>query len=335
MVHAAETVELTKRFTKDSGYLSLILPSRRKIVSALQGVSLNVAEGKALGFLGTNGAGKTTLLKILAGLVLPDEGRAFVHGYDVAKDAGEAREYVGYVVTEERSFYWRLTGKQNLDFFGKMNNIGSQERQTQIEELAERLDLTDALDTRVLYYSTGMRQKLAIARALLRRPRLLLMDEPTRSLDPVVTAEVRRFVKEELVERDGSTVIVATHDLDEARKMCDSIAIMHKGEVLASGSTSRLLGAPEFGHQMTVHVEGLKELATAGLNQIPGVHEVSPLRSVDGNGVSAFDILVDEPKVQVPMVLESLYRADGRVSQCGSAEASLGDVMARFLKGRS
>ena len=137
------------------------------------------------------------------------------------------------------------------------------------------------------------------------------------------------------MERDGSTVIVATHDLDEARKMCDSIAIMHKGEVLASGSTSRLLGAPEFGHQMTVHVEGLKELATAGLNQIPGVHEVSPLRSVDGNGVSAFDILVDEPKVQVPMVLESLYRADGRVSQCGSAEASLGDVMARFLKGRS
>ncbi len=230
MVYAAETVELTKRFTKDSGYLSLILPSRRKIVPALQGVNLNVAEGKVLGLLGTNGAGKTTLLKILAGLVLPNEGRAFVCGYDVAKDQGEAKEHVGYVVTEERSFYWRLTGKQNLDFFGRMNNIGRRERQAQIEELAERLDLGDALDTRVLYYSTGMRQKLAIARALLRRPRLLLMDEPTRSLDPVVTAEVRRFVKEELVERDGRTVIVATHDLDEARRMCDSIAIMHKPE---------------------------------------------------------------------------------------------------------
>ena len=335
MVFAAEIRGLTKKFSKDVGYLSMLFPRRKSLVAALKDVNLQVAPGEAVGLIGTNGAGKTTLLKVLASLILPNEGSASVYGHDVAKNPREAKDKVGYVVTEERSFYWRLTGRQNLRFFGTMNNIGRRDCESRIEELAGRLELTSALDTRVLYYSTGMRQKLAIARALLRRPGLLLMDEPTRSLDPVVAQSLRRFVKEELVNEEGTAVIIATHNLEEARQMCDKVAILHKGEVLTSGPTQSLLGGLSFGQNVTVHVEGLTERTTEQIEQLPGVHRVGPLRSVDGNGVSAFDMLLEEPKVQVPMVLESIYLAKGRVSLCQPKEASLGEVLERFVNGRA
>ena len=335
MVFAAETVDLTKRFSKDVGYLSL-LPGRRKgAAAALKGISLQVDPGEAFGLIGTNGAGKTTLLKVLASMILPNEGRAYVYGNDVERNPRDAKGDVGYVVTEERSFYWRLTGRQNLRFFGTMNNIPRRELDSRIGELAKQLDLTPALDTRVLYYSTGMRQKLAIGRAFLGSPKLLLMDEPTRSLDPMVAQGLRRFVKEELVRRRGRSIIIATHNLEEARQMCDRVAILHEGEVLACGPTERLLGPYGSSQQVTLNVEGLTEQNTERLDQIPGVQQVSTVRSVDGNGLSAFDIFLEEPKVQVPMVLESIYLAGGRVSLCQPKDVSLGDVLTKFVDGRS
>ncbi len=328
---AIETVDLVKRFPKGVGYRSLLMPHRRQYVTALRGVSIQVAPGQVFGLLGTNGAGKTTLLKVLAGLVLPNQGSAFIHGYDVARQTAQVKRHVGYVVTEERSFYWRLTGRQNLSFFGALNNIPRRELGARVAELARRLELEDALDTRVLYYSTGMRQKLAIARALLNNPSVLLMDEPTRSLDPVVADSLRSFIREEMVEGEGKTVVLATHNLAEARQMCDTIAVLDKGRVVACDTLQGLLGRASSARPVIVHVRHLPESATAMLRQLPGVHKITVSPSVNGNGLAALELLLDDPDTQVSAVLESIVRAGGKVSFCAPSELSLTDVLQQVL----
>jgi len=228
---------LTKVFYPIELRLRSLRPLRRHPpVLALRDLSLAVRRGETLGLLGTNGAGKTTLLKILATLILPNAGKATVHGWDVVQDAGQVRGTVGVVTGAERSFYWRLTGRQNLEFFAAFQGLGARATAARIEELRWRLGL-DALDRRFGLYSTGMRQRLAIARALLPQPAVLLMDEPTRSLDPLATAALYRVIRS---TRAGCTIVLATHSLAEAEALCDRVAILHRGRLLAWGTVSEL-----------------------------------------------------------------------------------------------
>jgi ABC-2 type transport system ATP-binding protein len=206
---------------------------------ALDGVDLQVERGEIFGLLGPNGAGKTTLIKILCSLVLPTEGRAFIEGIDAASGA-RARERLGLVTSDERSFYWRLTASENLRFFGRLFDLGSSRLEDRIRTLIERVGLTDSADQPLSTYSSGMRQSLAFARALLHDPPVLLLDEPTRSLDPVVARSLRRFVLEELNGRDGKTILLATHNLHEAGAVCRRIAILAKGKILAVGAPDRI-----------------------------------------------------------------------------------------------
>ena len=214
---------LTKVFYPIELRLRSLRPLRRHSpVLALRDLSLAVRRGETLGLLGTNGAGKTTLLKILATLIL--------------QDAGQVRGTVGVVTGAERSFYWRLTGRQNLEFFAAFQGLGARATAARIEELRWRLGL-DALDRRFGLYSTGMRQRLAIARALLPQPAVLLMDEPTRSLDPLATAALYRVIRS---TQAGCTIVLATHSLAEAEALCDRVAILHRGRLLAWGTVSEL-----------------------------------------------------------------------------------------------
>jgi ABC-2 type transport system ATP-binding protein len=213
---------------------------RGQPVIALQNVSLTVRRGEVLGLLGTNGAGKTTLLKILATLILPTTGQVAIKGRDLVRDAERVKEMVGLVTGDERSFYWRLTGRQNLEFFGAFDGLDRETTVTRIEELRQELAL-DALDRRFGLYSTGMRQRLAVARALLRRPSILLLDEPTRSLDPLATGMLHRFLRNMLVNELGCTLVLSTHSLAEAEALCDRFAVLHRGRVLTS-STGDVLG---------------------------------------------------------------------------------------------
>jgi ABC-2 type transport system ATP-binding protein len=240
-----EFAGVTKRFPKSFGYRDFIMPGRGKRVTALRDITLTIDEGAVVGLIGPNGAGKTTLLKILATLVVPDEGHAKVYGHDVVRQSRQARNLIGYVVTEDRSFYWRLSGRQNLRFFGVLNDVPRKALDERIASLADLLDLTPALDRHVSSYSAGMRQKLAIIRGLLAAPRLLLMDEPTRSLDATVSEKLHRFVRDDLVKQQGCTVLIATHILSEAQHMCDSLAVLNRGQVVGSGSIAELLAARE------------------------------------------------------------------------------------------
>ncbi len=231
---------LTKIFHPLQLRLRSFRPLRREPpVPALRGLNLTVGRGDVLGLLGTNGAGKTTLLKILGTLILPTAGSAVVSGWDLVREADRVRSLVGMVTTDERSFYWRLTGRQNLEFFAAFQGLDSSETTARIEDLRCQLEL-EALDRRFGLYSTGMRHRLAIARALLRRPAILLLDEPTRSLDPIAAAGLRRLIRSMLVDGLGCTVLLATHNLQEAHELCDRIVVLHQGRLVGSGSIEDL-----------------------------------------------------------------------------------------------
>jgi len=242
--HGGDTCILVSRLTKifrplEVHPLSWPPIRRQSPVCVLRDVDLSVGRGEILGLLGTNGAGKTTLLKILATLILPTAGRITIEGVDVIHEPHRAIQLVSLVTADERSFYWPLTGRQNLEFFAAFQGLGRDAARRRIEELQEQLGL-EALDRQFGIYSTGMRHRLAIARGLIRRPHVLLLDEPTRSLDPVAANGLRRLIRDTLVAQLGCTVVLATHNLQEAEELCDREVFLHKGRLLSSGIVEAL-----------------------------------------------------------------------------------------------
>lgn len=231
---------LTKTFQPLRLQLSSVRPFRREApVHALAGIDLGVRRGEILGLLGTNGAGKTTLLKILATLILPTSGQVTIDGGDIERDADRLKAMIGLSTCDERSFYWQLTGRQNLEFFAAFQGFDSAEARLRIEELRTQLGL-EALDRRFGVYSTGMRHRLSIARALLHRPKILLLDEPTRSLDPSAAAMLRGLIRTTLAGEMKCTVVLATHNLEEASGMCDRIAFLSGGRLAGWGTIEEL-----------------------------------------------------------------------------------------------
>ncbi|MFQ5829303.1 MAG: ABC transporter ATP-binding protein [Candidatus Methylomirabilia bacterium] len=242
--HGSDALIVVSHLTKIFRPLQLRLRSfppvrRQPSVCALREVELTVRRGEVLGLLGTNGAGKTTLLKILATLILPTAGRVTVEGHDVTRETNRVKAMIGLATSDERSFYWRLTGRQNLEFFAAFQGLSSRAARVRIEQLRHQLGL-EALDRHFGVYSTGMRHRLAIARALLRQPQILLLDEPTRSLDPLAAAVLRRLIRDKLVAQIGCTVMLATHNLEEAEELCDRIAVLHEGRVVTCGTIEEL-----------------------------------------------------------------------------------------------
>ncbi len=234
---------------------------RRQPVCALRDCELSVREGEILGLLGTNGAGKTTVLKILATMLPPTTGTATVAGCDVVRQANRVKALVGWASGDERSFHWRLTGRQNLEFFAAFHGIPPWAIAPRLRQLETLLGL-EAMDRRFGTYSTGMRHRLAIARALLHDPAVLLLDEPTRSLDPLATARLHRFLKDTLVTRSGKTLLFATHNLQEAETLCDRIAVLHEGRVVAVGTIEELRRAS--GSEARTRLAGIFERLATG-----------------------------------------------------------------------
>lgn len=241
---------LKKRFlARRSWNETLRHPMARHYVDVLRGVSLEVCRGEFFGLLGPNGAGKTTLFKILSTLVIPDEGTVTVAGADVAGEPARVRNVLTPVIADERSLYWRLTGAENLQLFASLYGLSSAEAGRRPPELLSIVGLAQAANRMVATYSSGMKQRLLIARALLSRPLVLLLDEPTRSLDPVGARDFRRFLREEIVGAQGCTVLLATHDAEEAFDLCDRLAVLDQGRVVAGGSAAelaRLAGAQRY-----------------------------------------------------------------------------------------
>ena len=205
-------------------------------VEALKNVSFDIGEGEIFGLIGKNGAGKTTLTKIIATLVQPTDGQVSVKGFDSVKDEVKVRSLIGLATAEERSFYWRLTAEQNLLFFARLYGIKDASAKGRIAELFEELSLTELARRRFSELSTGNKQRLAIARALLPQPPILLLDEPTRSLDPLAASDLRNL----LGALKGVSVLLTSHNLAEIEELCSRVAIISSGEIRALDTPTNL-----------------------------------------------------------------------------------------------
>ena len=238
---AIETDRLTKRFRQLRGYRDVARYARQTPTRlAVDEISLEVADGELFGLLGENGAGKTSLIRMLSTTLVPTSGSARVGGFDVDREAHEVRGIIGLVGGDERSFYWRLTGQQNLEYFATLYHVPRRVALDRITRLLSTLGVTEYADLRFDSYSTGTKQKFAIARGLLTEPRILFLDEPTRALDPIAADEVRRYVVDHVVGELGTTVLIATHTLAEAESICDRIGILRHGRLFAAGTMAEL-----------------------------------------------------------------------------------------------
>jgi ABC-type multidrug transport system ATPase subunit len=239
--HAISIDSLEKWFPPSyGGWHAFLQPFASPTSAALRGVAFEVAPGESVALLGANGAGKSTLLRILATLLLPTRGKASLAGHDVVDEPREVRRNLGYHAGMDLGFYARLTGRQNLRFFGRLNHLSDSVIKSRTSFLAERFELASALDKQVRMVSSGTVQKLSLLRALLHQPRVLLLDEPTRSLDAFAAASFRQFLKTEVLRRQGTSLLFASHSLAEIELLADRVAVLHDGKLLALDSPARL-----------------------------------------------------------------------------------------------
>lgn len=252
--YAIETVDLVKRYPTTlsrtiaggprghgmrgtvgsfSTILEAIKGSRGPFIEALKGISLRIKEGEIFGILGPNGAGKTTLIKILCTLVIHDEGEVYVNGFDPRRESGEVLKNLQAVLPESRGFNWRLSGRQNLEFYALLYGLDDAEAKERIDYLLDFTNLTDRADDGYQRYSTGMQRKLLLCRALIRNTPIIVFDEPTSGLDPTSAEEFRKMVIERLVRKEGKTILLSTHNLQEAQGLCDRLAILDRGNIIA------------------------------------------------------------------------------------------------------
>jgi len=223
---------------------------------ALQDVSFCAAEGEVLALLGPNGSGKTTALKLISTILLPDAGSVRVQGFDTARDGRSVRKHVGIAVATERSFFPRLSARENLEFFAALDEVPRAERMARIDAVLGDTGLEEQNDTLVMKFSSGMYQRLGIARALVKRPSVLLLDEPTRSLDAGTTAHFWNTIR--ALARQQTTVLLTTHNFAEAAMVAERALLLHRGRVLAERAIGPLESAESlraFYFQMTGEVD--------------------------------------------------------------------------------
>ena len=218
----------------------MLQPFEKPTHRALAEVSFEVREGESLGLLGANGAGKSTLLRILATLLLPTGGAARVAGFNTVGESREVRRRLGYHAGTDNGFYARLTARQNLRFFGRLNQLSSATTRERIETLGAQFRVEESLDRQVRTLSTGTVQRLSLVRALLHQPPVILLDEPTRSLDAIAAMEFRRFLKSGILQSGQTSLLFASHTLAEIELLADRVAIIDSGRVLACDTPSNL-----------------------------------------------------------------------------------------------
>jgi len=304
-----QTEDLTKRFTKSK---------KEAPITAVDGLTLNVAEGEVFGFLGPNGAGKTTTVRMLTSLIAPSAGRAFVDKLQVGKDDQKIRERVG-ILTETPGMYERLSAERNLNIFARL--YGVKDVPGQVEKYLRMLSLWDRRFDEVGSFSKGMRQKLAIARALLHEPRIVFLDEPTSGLDPEAAKLVRDFIDE--LKTEGRTIFICTHNLDEADRLCDRIGIF-KTRLITVDSPENLR-EKLFGRKVVFHLQAM----LPGLaERVRGLPAVKDAQVVDNRLLGS----LEDPEAQNPGIVRALVEAGAGVQFVGELRHSLEDIYLEMIR---
>lgn len=300
-----ETSQLTKVF---DGFL------------AVDQVTLRVEPGEVLAMLGPNGAGKTTTVRMMTSILPPTSGWAKIAGYDVVKDAEKVRASVG-VLTEQHGLYERMRGLEYLDFFGEIYHLPEAARRKQAAELMERFGLADAVSRRVGEYSKGMKQKLALVRALLHNPPVLLLDEPTSAMDPQSAKQVREAIIE--LQRDERTFLITTHNLTEAQLLANRIAIIRHGRIIANGTLDELaqqiIGEPMMELRVNGEINGLQR-------------ELAEMVTIDQYGINWLQYRTRDPYTINPRVLAKCVELGAEVVTLSQVTKTLEDIYLQVVE---
>jgi ABC-2 type transport system ATP-binding protein len=287
--------------------------------TAVDGVDLSVREGEVLALLGPNGAGKTTTVRMLASILKPTAGWARIAGYDTVRDAKLVRHMIG-LLTEFPGLYLRMKGRDYLDFFGQLQGLSPAQRVERSEQLLKRFELWEAADKRSGEYSKGMRQKLALVRAMLHNPQVLFLDEPTTAMDPHSAKLVRDAILE--LRRDRRTIILCTHNLNEAEMLADRIAIIRRGRIVALGTPgelkARLLGDPLLELRLAQPLDGL-------------LSDLEDMLSIEAYGDTWLRYRTSEPEHINPRLLQRLAERGTPVVTLSEVPRSLEEVYLRIV----
>jgi ABC-2 type transport system ATP-binding protein len=286
---------------------------------ALDDISFDVKKGEIFGLLGPNGAGKSTTLRILSTLARPTKGTATIGGYDIVKDDTEVRKLIG-IVSEKMIMYDRLTARENLWFFGSLFDIPRDVLTKRIDELLDLVQLTKWKNAQVGTFSTGMRQRMNVVRALLNMPRVLFLDEPTLGLDPQSSVEIREFVKK-LNRENGTTIIVTTHTMVDADMLCNRIAIIDHGKVVALDTSSNLKKLIS-GEDSTVLKLGIANLTT---DLLESLRTLDCVKSASQEGPTQIRLLVHGEDA-FDSVIDAVRQKGGKITSIESVQPTLEDV---------
>jgi len=326
MDYAVETLGLTKIFkTKEKG--------KKRVVKAVDHVNIKVEKGEFFALLGPNGAGKTTIIKMLCTIILPTEGTARVNGYDILKEPYEVRTCFGWFHGETggRSLYWRLNAEDNLRFYAYLQNVPKDVAYKRIDALLEFFGLTDDRKKLVKEYSTGMKVRVMLARALLHNPPILFMDEPTIGLDTISAVETRKLLKALNTEL-GKTIIFTSHNMFEVEQLCERVAIMSKGRIIADSPPSKL--REMLRDIRAVEVELREPISPTEIVQriagMPIVKRIIETRN-DANGF-VIRLQVEDEYEAIPLIAEKLHSFGVKIISIRRAEHSFEDVFVKLTR---
>jgi ABC-2 type transport system ATP-binding protein len=326
MEYAVETFDLTKIFeNKEKGV--------KRRIKAVDHVNIKVKKGEFFGLLGPNGAGKTTLIKMLCTIILPTEGTAKVNGYDIIKEPHKVRSSFGWFHGETggRSLYWRLNAEDNLRFYAYLQNVPKDIAEKRIDALLEFFELTEDRKKLVKDYSTGMKVRVMLARALLHNPPILFMDEPTIGLDTISAVETRRLLKALNAEL-GKTIIFTSHNMFEVEQLCERIAIMKDGKIIVDASPSALRDMLRNIHAIEVEIKEADDLKgiVKILGGLPIVKQVMEVKNDPYNIV--IRLQVEDEYDAIPIVANKLHSMNAKVLAVKRSEPTLEDIFVKLTR---
>ncbi len=272
--YAIEVQDLKKEFAIKKKNVSFWKRRKEnKSFVAVNDISFNVNKGEIFGFLGPNGAGKTTTIKMISTLLRPTCGKILINGLDVQKNSMEILKNLGTVLAGERSIYWKLTGRENLKYFAAMNGITGKKAKEKIDYLLKRFSLDKRADETVEKYSTGMKQRIALAKALVADPPIVILDEPTSGLDPQSARNLREIILE--FKEEGRTILLTTHYMEEADQLSDRIAIIDHGEIIALDTPKNLKRSLNKSNTITFELNRWNDVIEKELQQIKSIENIN------------------------------------------------------------
>ncbi|MGZ9165229.1 MAG: ATP-binding cassette domain-containing protein [Anaerolineales bacterium] len=335
---AIEAKELVKKFpakpgTGDKNADNASTPARKRglfarkepkaIFTAVNGVDLQIERGEIFGLLGPNGAGKSTTIRMLCTLLEPTSGTAHVNGFDIVKQANDVRRSLGTLLAGERSIYWKLSGRENLEYFAALYHIPATVARQRVEELIERMELKERANELVEKYSTGMRQRVAIAKALLARPPILLLDEPTLGLDPQAARRLRELIAQ--LKEEGHTILLTTHYMEEADLLSDRIGIIDQGRIIALDTPEGLKRRIDQKEVIRLELTGWHAEIAGKLKSISGVENITTRQQGEAD-LWEVSLQAQNSRAALPRIVEHISGNGTRLVNMNIVKPSLEDV---------